>query len=62
MIYITIYNFKTNEMKKFPFNKLIDAEEFASNYSATDDEEISIGNDRFGMEWCDYLCYGRGGF
>jgi hypothetical protein len=56
MIYITIYNFVTDEMKNFPFETVFDAEEFASNYPLTEDEEISIGNEIFGMLWEDYLC------
>ena len=62
MVYIDIYNFETDEMKRFAFESLLDAEDFASNYPATDDEEINIGNDLFGMEWSDYLCFGRGSF
>lgn len=62
MIYIDIYNFETDEIKWFAFESLLDAEEFASNYPVTEDEEINIGNDLFGMEWCDYLCWGHGSF
>ena len=62
MIYIDVYNFVTDELKRFEFNDLFEAEEFAGNYHATEDEEISIGNDLFGMEWCDYLCWGHGSF
>lgn len=56
MVYITIYNFVTDEMKEFPFEEVFDAEEFASSYPVTEDEEISIGNEIFGMLWEDYLC------
>ena len=56
MVYITIYNFVTDEVKEFPFEKVFDAEEFASSYPVTEDEEISIGNEIFGMLWEDYLC------
>lgn len=56
MIYITIYNFVTDEVKEFSFGKIFDAEEFASSYQATEDEEISIRNEIFGMLWEDYLC------
>ena len=62
MIYIDIYNFVTDEMKQFSFENLFDAEEFAGSYPISEDEEINIGNEIFGMEWTDYLCYGRGGF
>lgn len=56
MVYITIYNFVTDEVKEFPFEEVFDAEEFASSYPVTEDEEISIGNEIFGMLWEDYLC------
>lgn len=55
MTYIDIFNFVTNEKKRFTFERLIDAEDFASNYSCSENEEISIGNGIFGMEWEDYL-------
>ncbi len=62
MIYINIYNFETDEMKRFSFETLLEAEEFAGDYSITEDEEINIGNDTFGIEWSDYLSWGHGSF
>ena len=57
MTYIDIFNFVTNEKQRFAFERLIDAEDFASNYSCSEDEEISIGNGTFSMEWEDYLSF-----
>ena len=63
MIYIDIYNFETTEIKRFSFETLLEAEEFAGDYPINEDEEeINIGNDIFGMEWTDYLCWGHGSF
>lgn len=62
MIYIDIYNFITGETKRFSFEVVADAEDFASSYEISDDEEIDIGNDVFYMEWSDYLCACHGCF
>ena len=59
MYRIDIYNFVTEEMTTYTFASLLEAEDFAGNYKATEDEEINIGTDLFGMEWSDYLCFGR---
>lgn len=56
MTYITIYNCATEEMREIPFETTFDAEDFASNYPATEDEEIFIGDELFSMFWEDYLC------
>lgn len=58
MYFIQIYNFVEEIMKEFEFATLLEAEQFASNYSLTEDEEISISNGIFGMDWIDYLSFG----
>ena len=57
MIIISIYNFETEKLKEYRFESLVEAEDFASNYDCSEDEEITIGNEDFGMEWTDYLCF-----
>ena len=56
MNYIHIYNFETDEMKTFSFNSLLEAEHFAADYKASEDEEISIGNEFTAMLLEDYYC------
>lgn len=58
MIFIKIFNFETEELTTFKFDKLIEAETFAENYNLSEDEELSIGNEFFGMEYSDYLAFG----
>lgn len=59
MYYIDIYNFETGKTTVHSFTCLLDAEDFASDYVANDNEEISISNGIIGMEWSDYLCWGQ---
>jgi len=55
MTYIYVYNWETEEMKKFDFEYTDEAEDFASNYTLGETEELSISDGVIAMEWEDYL-------
>ena len=54
---VLIYNFVTETLTTHTFDSMIEAEDFAYHYDASEDEEVCIGNGVMCMELSDYCCY-----